>query len=102
MTDKWSNGLSKCCGAEVRVGGDRTTHFWICTKCQHACDTKPDPKMTSYEKLLKETYYQFETQQRQLNFILGLVYFLVLISVFWCGFEVWDSAVGLITHLRTK
>ena len=32
--------VSKCCGAPVTVGGDGTTHYYICSKCQQSCDVK--------------------------------------------------------------
>lgn len=34
-------GISNCCGAPMRVGGERTTHFYVCTKCGKSCDPKP-------------------------------------------------------------
>jgi len=31
--------LSKCCGAEMKVGGsEEGTHYYICTKCGEPCD----------------------------------------------------------------
>lgn len=30
--------LSKCCGAGVLVGGERTTHLYICRYCLKPCD----------------------------------------------------------------
>lgn len=32
--------ISKCCGAEVKVGGEGSTHYFICTKCENPCDAK--------------------------------------------------------------
>ena len=31
---------SKCCAAPVKVGGERSTHWYICEKCGKACDAK--------------------------------------------------------------
>jgi hypothetical protein len=31
--------LSKCCKSEVGVGGEGTTHYYVCDKCNKACDT---------------------------------------------------------------
>ena len=33
--------ISKCCGSEVKVGGEGTTHYYYCVKCNKACDTIP-------------------------------------------------------------
>lgn len=33
--------LSKCCNAEIAVSGLGLTHWYICKKCQQACDRKP-------------------------------------------------------------
>jgi len=32
--------LSKCCNAKVKVGGEHTTHFYVCIKCGKPCDVK--------------------------------------------------------------
>ena len=30
--------LSNCCHAPMTVGGEGTTHYYVCTKCGDACD----------------------------------------------------------------
>jgi hypothetical protein len=32
--------ISKCCSAAVKVGGESTTHYFICNSCGKACDIK--------------------------------------------------------------
>lgn len=32
--------VSDCCKAPVVVGGERTTHYYICTKCGNPCDVE--------------------------------------------------------------
>lgn len=29
---------SNCCNAEMRVGGEGATHFYVCESCKKACD----------------------------------------------------------------
>jgi hypothetical protein len=48
---------SKCCLADIKVGGDGTTHYHICKKCGNPCDVfigghKPD--WDKIEKVSKE------------------------------------------------
>lgn len=33
-----SEQVSKCCGAPMRVGGERSTHWYICTACDKSTD----------------------------------------------------------------
>lgn len=35
-----SEHISKCCGWGVHVGGERTTHFYVCDQCMKACDVE--------------------------------------------------------------
>jgi hypothetical protein len=35
---------SDCCNAKVKVGGEHSTHFYICTKCGNPCDVKKEAK----------------------------------------------------------
>jgi hypothetical protein len=35
------DAVSRCCGAPLRVGGERQTHWWICTCCAAPCDAVP-------------------------------------------------------------
>jgi hypothetical protein len=30
--------VSKCCGAPVNVGGERTTHYYVCSRCHQPCE----------------------------------------------------------------
>jgi len=34
------NLKSSCCDMPVDIGGDRSTHYYICSKCRQPCDTK--------------------------------------------------------------
>lgn len=40
MTDP----LSTCCGALVRVAGERTTHWYVCSCCGQPCDVQSNPR----------------------------------------------------------
>ena len=40
MAADMSGPRSKCCAAPVKVGGERSTHWYICEKCGKACDAK--------------------------------------------------------------
>jgi hypothetical protein len=33
---------SKCCNAPVKVGGEHTTHYYVCIKCNKPCDIRKD------------------------------------------------------------
>jgi hypothetical protein len=33
---------SNCCKAPVKIGGEHTTHYYICTKCKKSCDVLKD------------------------------------------------------------
>ena len=37
-----NNEKSKCCDADVSIGGDdeEGTHYYLCCKCGEACDLK--------------------------------------------------------------
>ena len=37
MIESVTEGKSDCCVASVRVGG-HTTHYYVCSKCNHVCD----------------------------------------------------------------
>ena len=43
--------LSKCCNAKVKIGGEGLTHFYVCTKCNEACDYF---NIDEREKLIEE------------------------------------------------
>lgn len=32
--------VSECCSADLRIGGEGLTHYYICTKCNNPCDSK--------------------------------------------------------------
>lgn len=40
---------SNCCNAEMTVGGEGATRFWVCESCKKACDPATDliPENTS-------------------------------------------------------
>ena len=42
METKMYHPKSKCCGADMRVepeeGDEGTTRYYVCTKCEKACD----------------------------------------------------------------
>lgn len=40
---KYPNYKSSCCGVGVSVGGIGETHYYICNKCDKACDFVPSP-----------------------------------------------------------
>lgn len=46
--------LSNCCAAFVTVGGERTTHYHVCGRCGHACDTTSLNSVV-VSRLLEET-----------------------------------------------
>lgn len=33
-----TRALSNCCNAEITVGGESETHYYVCTACNNACD----------------------------------------------------------------
>ena len=46
------NLASICCNALVRVAGEGTTHWWVCTACEQPTDVKPTPnQLQIYSKL---------------------------------------------------
>jgi len=76
--------LSKCCGSEVAIGGEGTTHYYYCLKCNKACDTIEQPEQADFiEEKMKEVKQSewflnisdsvndpdFEKQEECLNFI---------------------------------
>lgn len=34
----FQSNISKCCNSYAVIGGNRTTKYYICTKCERACD----------------------------------------------------------------
>jgi hypothetical protein len=46
MTDL-SHLSSICCNALVRVAGEGTTHWWVCTACEQPTDVKPTASSNS-------------------------------------------------------
>lgn len=34
---------SDCCAAALKVGGQGTTHWWVCTACNMSCNAVPGP-----------------------------------------------------------
>lgn len=37
--------LSKCCKSKVKIGGERTTHYYICTVCGKPCDVEENKEV---------------------------------------------------------
>lgn len=41
--------LSNCCNSNVLVGGEGTTHWYYCDKCEKACDTHKEELNLKYK-----------------------------------------------------
>uniref|UniRef100_A0A6M3J8V3 Uncharacterized protein n=2 Tax=viral metagenome TaxID=1070528 RepID=A0A6M3J8V3_9ZZZZ len=74
------SGLSSCCGAYMKTGGDGNTHFYyVCTKCGCVCDTglssteKPDrfvefkKYFLTYQKLFGLNGYKIYFKEESLD-----------------------------------
>jgi len=36
-----TEACSDCCSAPLKVAGERTTHWWVCTACTGPCNAVP-------------------------------------------------------------
>ena len=39
-----AGSASRCCYATMKVGGEGTTHFFVCTECGEPCDQATEPQ----------------------------------------------------------
>jgi len=53
--------ISRCCNETIRVGGEGTTHWYICNKCNKPCDIREKPSLQEQleEAFAKDSYEQY-------------------------------------------